>query len=239
MDKKINLFGDSHTYGNGLPDCGLEQPWAQHSCLTWPYQIFDKDKINNYSYPGCSNETIALKLVRHTTQEHKVMIMFTFPERLHLIRKGYNFVVNQNGTQSISDNGSENWIAQQIAEADYTKNKNYMLDNFDDNFLEIIYLKNILYCQNFCESNNIEYYFTLGTARPKTKMQGSLEKYRDSLHTHINWKNIFLVNGKYGFEEYALKTNAEKGSDNSHFGLEYNRLFGKLFLDWILEKKQV
>ena len=101
MDKKINLFGDSHTYGNGLSDCGLEQPWAQHSCLTWPYQIFDKDKINNYSYPGCSNDTIALKLVRHTTQEHQVMIMFTFPERLHLIRKGYNFVVNQNGTTGL------------------------------------------------------------------------------------------------------------------------------------------
>ena len=66
-----------------------------------------------------------------------------------------------------------------------------------------------------------------------------MEKYRDSIRKHINWKNIFLVDGKYGFEEYALKTNARKGSDNSHFGLEYNRLFGKLFLDWILEKKQV
>ena len=55
----------------------------------------------------------------------------------------------------------------------------------------------------------------------------------------ITFHGPMLTTYKYGFEEYALKTNAKKGSDNSHFGLEYNRLFGKLFLDWILEIKQV
>ena len=93
-------------------------------------------------------------------------------------------------------------FAQKIMKPKYltTKNKNYMLDNFDDNFLEIIYLRNILYCQNFCESNHIEYYFTLGTARSKTKMQGSLEKYRDSIRKHINWKNIFLAHFLYSLK---------------------------------------
>ncbi len=239
MDKKINVFGDSHTYGDGMPDCGLEKPWQQHSCLTWPYHMFNKEQINNYAYTGCSNDTIGLKLVRHTTKENLVLIMFTYPERLHLIRKGYNFVVSGNGSHSISDNGDENWIAKQIAEADQTKNMKYMVENYDDNFLEIIFLKNILWCQCFCESNNIEYYFTLASAREKTKVKGSLEKYRDSLHDNINWKNIFLVENKYGFDEYALKVNAGKGLDDDHWGPEYNKLFGKLFLDWIMEKKQV
>ena len=76
MDKKINVFGDSHTYGDGMPDCGLKKPWQQHSCLTWPYHMFNKEQINNYAYTGCSNDTIGLKLVRHTTKENLVLIMF-------------------------------------------------------------------------------------------------------------------------------------------------------------------
>ena len=81
--------------------------------------------------------------------------MFTYPERLHLIKKGYNFVVSHNFSQSVSENGRENWIAKQIAEKDEEKDKKFVIDNFDDNFLEIMFLKNILWCQFFCESKNI------------------------------------------------------------------------------------
>ena len=52
MDKSILVFGDSNTYGDGLPDCGHEKPWEQHSQLTWPYHMFDKEKIKNFSRPG-------------------------------------------------------------------------------------------------------------------------------------------------------------------------------------------
>jgi len=239
MDKKIDVFGDSHTYGDGLPDCGLEQPWKQHSNQSWPYYMFNKEQINNFAYTGCSNDTIGLKLVRHASKENLVIIMFTYPERLHLIRKGYNFVVSHNGSHSISDNGDENWVAKQIAKADQTKNKKYFIENYGDDFLEIIFLKNILWCQYFCENNNIEYYFTLATAREKNKLAGSLKKYRDSLYNSINWKNIFLVDNKHGFDEYAENINATKGLDNSHWGVEYHKVFGKLFLDWIKGKKQV
>jgi len=239
MYKKINVFGDSHTYGAGMPDCGLDKPWQQHSTLTWPYHMYDKTQIRNFAYPGCANDTIGLKLVRHTTKDDAVLIMFTYPERLHIIRKGYNFVITPNSNISISDTGDENWVAEQIADADQEKNRKYMLENYDDNFLEIILLKNILWCQYFCESKDIEYYFTLASATEKTKMKGSLEKYRDSLHDSINWEKIFLVDGKYGFDEYGIKTNAKKGLDDGHWGVEYNKLFGKLFLDWIMQKKQV
>ena len=90
MDKNINVFGDSHTYGNGLSDCKLEKPWEQHSQLTWPYYIFNKKDINNFAYPGCSNDTISLKLIRHTSNKDVVLIMFTYPERLHIIKNGYS-----------------------------------------------------------------------------------------------------------------------------------------------------
>ncbi len=103
----------------------------------------------------------------------------------------------------------------------------------------MIFLKNILLCQYFCKSNNIEYYFTLVTAREKTKAEGSLKKYRDRLYDSIDWKNIFLVEGKYGFSDYAEKIKAKKGLDNVHWDIEYQKLFGNLFLDWINKKNQL
>jgi len=239
MDKIVNLFGDSHTYGDGLEDCGHDRPWQQHSLHSWPYHMFPASQIKNFSYPGCSNDTICLRLARHTTKQNIVMIMFTYPERLHLIKKGYNFVVSHNFSQSVSENGNENWVAKQIAEKDKERDQKFVLDNFDDNFLEIMFLKNILWCQFFCESKNIEYYFTMVTKRQKTKMKQSLELYRDSLYDSINWRNIFLIEGKYGFADYGIQTNAERGNDNSHFGIDYHKMFAGHFLDWINNKKQV
>ena len=239
MVKKINVFGDSHTYGDGLPDCGHEKPWEQHSLLTWPYHMFDRKRIRNFSLPGCSNDTIGLKLLRHTSKENVVLIMFTYPERLHIIKNGYNFIASHNFAQSVSDNGDENWIAKQLAKKFETKFKEFVIKNFDDDYLEILFLKNILFCQYFCESNNIKYYFTLVTKRKKNKIAGSLKKYRDSLYNSIKWENIFLVDGKYGFTDYAKKIKARPGLDGSHLGEDYHKLFGNLFLDWINKKNQL
>ena len=47
MDKVINVFGDSHTYGDGLDDCGHVEPWKEHSSKTWPYHMFEKKLIVN------------------------------------------------------------------------------------------------------------------------------------------------------------------------------------------------
>jgi len=239
MDKVINVFGDSHTYGDGLDDCGHVEPWKEHSSKTWPYHMFEKKLIVNYSYPGCSNDTIGLKLIRHTTQKNMVLIMFTYPERMHYIRDGYNFLVSHNTSFSISENGNENFVAKQLAKKHSERNKKFVVDNFDDNFLEINFLKNILLCQYFCESKQIEYYFTIVTKREKTKMRQSLEKYRNSLYNSINWHNVFLPENKYGFSDYAEKIKAEKGNDNRHYGPRYHQLFGSLFLDWINSKKKV
>lgn len=236
---KIKVFGDSHTYGDGISDVHLEKAWAPPSKLTWPYYMFDSNEINNFAYSGSSNDTISLKLIRHSSKNDTVVIMFTYPERLHIVKNGYNFVASHNFCSSISDNGDENWIAQQLANKFETENKEFVTKNFDDNFIEIIYLKNILLCQSFCKSNNIKYYFTLVNAREKTKVKGSLKKYRDSLYDSIDWNNIFLVEEKYGFEDYAKKIKAKKGLDNNHWDISYHKLFGTLFLDWITKKENV
>jgi len=178
MVEKINVFGDSHTYGDGLSDCGHENPWEQYSLLTWPYHMFDREQIRNFSWTGCSNDTIGLKLLRHTSKENAVLIMFTYPERLHIIKNGYNFIASHNFAESVSDNGEENWIAKQLAKKFETEFKEFVLKNFDDDYLEILFLKNILFCQYFCESNNIKYYFSLVTKREKNNMAGSVKKYR-------------------------------------------------------------
>ena len=239
MDKPILVFGDSNTYGDGFSDSGSVEPWKQHSQLSWPYHMFPKAQIKNLAYPGCSNDTICLKLVRHASKDNVVLIMFTTPTRIHIIKKGFNFIVSHNGTQAISDNGDENWVAKQIADKDEEKDKRYFVENFDDDFLEIIFLKNISWCQYFCSSKNIECYFTLANTYKKNKMRGSLEKYRDSLYNNINWNNIFLMENTHGFRDYAKKINAKKLQDKIHYDQEYNKLFGNLFLDWINKKNQL
>ena len=239
MDKLINVFGDSHTYGDGLPDCGNEKPWEQHSLLSWPYHVFDANNIKNFSRPGCSNDTISLELHRQTSKENVVLIMFTYPERLHIIKNGYNFIASHNFVESVSDNDNENWIAMQLGKKFETDFKEFVVKNFDDDYLEIIFLKNILFCQYFCESNNIKYYFTMVTKRQKNHLNGTLKKYRDSLYNSINWENIFLVDGKYGFSDYAKKIKAKRGPDGNHFDVDYHKVFGNLFLDWIHRKNQL
>ena len=239
MDKSILVFGDSNTYGDGLPDCGHEKPWEQHSQLTWPYYMFDKEKIKNFSRPGCSNDTIGLELHKNASSVAEVLIMFTFPERLHIIKNGYNFIASHIFSQSVSDSGNENWVAKQLNEKHAKNFKDFVVKNFDDDYLEILFLRNILFCQYFCDSNNLKYYFTLVTKREKNKMSGTLKRYRDSLYNSVKWENIFLVEDKYGFVDYAKKINAKRGLDGEHFGQGYHELFGKLFLDWIKEKKQV
>jgi hypothetical protein len=239
MDKSILVFGDSNTYGDGLPDCGHEKPWEQHSQLTWPYHMFDKEKIKNFSRPGCSNDTIGLELHKNASGVAEVLIMFTFPERLHIVKNGYNFIASHNFSQSVADSGNENWVAKQLNEKHAKTFKDFVVKNFDDDYLEILFLRNILFCQYFCDSNNLKYYFTLVTKREKNKMSGTLKRYRDSLYNSVKWENIFLVEDKYGFVDYAKKINTKRGLDGEHFGQDYHELFGKLFLDWIKEKKQV
>lgn len=201
--------------------------------------MFPASQIKNFSYPGCSNDTICLRLARHTTEQNIALIMFTYPERLHLVKNGYNFVVSHNFSQAVSENGNENWVAKQIAEKDKEKNTKLVVEHFDDNFLEILFLKNILWCQFFCESKNIEYYFTLVNYRHKTKMHQSVELYRDGLFKNINWDKIFLVENKYGFADYGNHTKAELGNDDIHFGEDYHKTFGEMFFDWINKEKQV
>jgi len=237
MDKKILLLGDSHTYGDGLSDVSFTDPWNGHSKKSWAYHMFDENKINNKSYTGCSNDMIALKLHRYAGSDVKVLIMFTYPERFHLTRKGCNFIIRPDSSMAISDNCDANRVAEHLNNKFENENRKIMVNHFDDNMLEIMYLKNILMCQYFCQTNKLEYAFTVVDHRPKTKCGGSLEKYRDSLYSYIDWKKIFLVDNKYGFTNYGRKINAQKGSDNQHWGEYHHKTFGQLFFDWINKEK--
>ena len=237
MVKDILLLGDSHTFGTGIDDSSLHEPWADYSNKSWAYHMFDKTNIENKSYPGCSNDAIALKLVRHAHNKKCVLIMFTYPERIHLTKNSCNFNASHHSFQDLSDDRKEALAGKQLSlthKNEYTK---LITKYFDDNLLELLFLKNILLCQSFCKSNKLEYYFTLVDHREKTRCTSSLEKYRDSLYQNINWDKIFLVEGKYGFDNYAKKIGASLGIDKDHWCEDYHRVFGNLFLDWINKEK--
>ena len=234
----ILLLGDSHTYGAGIDDASLTNSWKDHSNKSWAYHMFDKDKIENKSYPGCSNDTISLKLVRHVSNKDLVLIMFSYPERIHMTKNSCNFNVSHRFVGSFSDDYKENYVAKQIAEKYADEYKDLIIKYFDDNLLELLFLKNILFCQTFCQSNNLKYYFTMVDFRSKTTCTSSLKKYRDSLYKSIAWDKIFLVDNKYGFGNYGNHTNAKKGLDGSHWHEDFHKTFGKLFLKFIEEDRK-
>jgi hypothetical protein len=238
-NKKILVLGDSHTYGDGLKDVSLEYPWKGNSKKTWPYHMFDPDNIENRAYPGCSNDMIFLKLVRHIKDKDLVLIMFTYAERLHLTKKSCNFTVSHNGCSSIADNGEENWLAKQIAEQSEEDLRRLFVNHYDDNMLEINMLKNILSCQLLCEQFKIDYYFTMVECNPKTKCLGSLKEYRDKLFNSINWKKIFLIEGKHGFKTYGHLVKADLGLDGRHLGEDYHTWFGEKFIKHIKEDRKI
>ena len=232
-NKNVLILGDSHTYGDGLDDAGHNQPWKEHSFKSWPYSMFNKEQIKNKSYPGNCNDIISYTLARYIDQIKLVVIMFTYPERQHIIRNGYNFIAGHNFNQSVSENGDENWIGKQLAIKFEEQNKRFITEYHEDELLEIKYLKNILFCQSLCESKNITYYFTTVENRTKTKTGGIVRKIRDALFDNIAWNKFFLVEGQYGFSDYAKFTNAGKGTDEKHWNQPYHEKFGNLFKQYI------
>ena len=139
--------------------------------------MFDKNNINNKSYTGCSNDMIALKLHRYAETDVKVLIMFTYPERFHITRKGCNFIIRPDSSMAISDNSDENRVAEHLNSKCENENRKIMVDHFDDNMLEIMYLKNILMCQMwFAEDlkhNNWNRLFAL----PQRTVEHCIKKY--------------------------------------------------------------
>ena len=225
MDKVL-VFGCSHTYGDGIGG-GHDKPWEQHSTNTWPYHMFDKSEIINYARTGNSNESICMDIVRNVDKAKLVLVMFTFPERVHVVRNGYNFVASHNFSFPICDSGEESWVAKQINDKFETQNKKLVVENYEDSYLEIRMLMNILFCQNYLKNKNIPYCFTMVNNREPVKMAGALQSYRDSIVNEIDWKKFYFVDGEYGFSDYAEVISAEKSDDNIHWSINYHKIFGK------------
>ena len=225
----ILVLGDSHTYGHGLKDAGLEKPWKEHSKLAWPYFVFDKNRIINKARSGCCNDIIAYNLVRYSKNIKFVAIMFSWRSRYHFIRNGYNFIASPNFNISYADNGNEDWVAKQYAKKFENEHKD-LISYFSYELMELHLLRNILFCQNFCQANYIDFIFTTIKNIKRNKIGGSVKKIIDSLYKNINWNKFYQVDKKYGFEDYAKKIGAKRiafDGDQPHFDEEYHKTFGK------------
>ena len=71
--------------------------------------------------------------------------------------------------------GDENWVAKQINDKFETQNKKLVIENYEDSYLEIKMLMNILFCQNYLKNKNIPYCFTMVNNREAVKIAGSLQ----------------------------------------------------------------
>lgn len=88
--RRVISFGDSCTFGHGLPDCHDETgsgPGDYPSKYAWPAKIAEYlGHLNwvNYAYPGASNKEILWTLMqneRHLKDDDLIFIQWTYPHR--------------------------------------------------------------------------------------------------------------------------------------------------------------
>lgn len=94
MFKRLIFFGDSFTYGHGLPDCtsstDRSAPGPRPSLMGYPNmvgRVFGKE-VFNYAQPGASNKQISeLIAINKLLPGDKVIVQWSYTERDHYLPK--------------------------------------------------------------------------------------------------------------------------------------------------------
>jgi hypothetical protein len=87
----LYFFGDSLTYGHGLPDCLVDGEHAgpTPSLMSWPSLVSRELEIayENLARPGCSNQRMLYELRQRSFDKHDiVVIMWSFYRRSFIPR---------------------------------------------------------------------------------------------------------------------------------------------------------
>ena len=225
--KRLITFGDSFTYGHGLPDCFVAPyyPGDKPSKLGWVNILANKlniDHVTNLSRPGASNRYILHSIINFNDfkEEDLIIIQPTYYSRDFFFRENNSpcFVGGWNLDPSNAEEVVKHW--------------KYYLDRCDFENITRSY-EHILNIVNYFKVKNINFHF-LTTERLEVwdphvydseqdteSLKEGLKSYNsnfiyhtiDTVKSYFTLENVFSEAWKYGDEnqDYAL--------DNSHLGL--------------------
>lgn len=194
---RLVTFGCSHTYGQGLPDCWIDnRAGPVPSNYAWPTLLAKKLNLEcvNLSSPGSGNFQILINLLKAELRPDDLVILaFSYFVR-------YDFYVMtdkiQNGkmvkfiTPKINQNYNE-FKEMVLSQAD---NQYWEEQNYWDNWLAI------QHCELYLNSKQIKNFSFLNVS------QGALEKRPEIIKLNNFWADVHLMI-------------MDKALDNSHPGV--------------------
>lgn len=248
MYNRLVVFGDSFTYGHGLPDCHREPyyPGKLPSKLGWPVTLaktLQIPEVLNLSYPGCSNRYITHAIVDYNKFENDdlVLIQFTFPFRDFYFDKYTNRKTI--GSWTLDTNNLE----------DLDKHWKFYLDRTDQELLTRSF-ENFLLSYLFLSQKNVNFYF-MSCYNIFPDIQPFMYNGSDDNITEIkegmDWHTSLFISNTYNIiKEHFIKDifikaidysaeNNDYALDSSHFGINTHNFVAKLILEYLTSKNKI
>lgn len=240
--KRLITFGDSWTYGHGLPDCisGEKNPGEYPSELGWVNILarkLDIEKVINLSRPGASNRFILHRVVDFNNFKKDDLIIIQFS---HFSRDFY-FTKDDN----VEFLGSWNLDPSSTVAPEHWK---HYVDRTEQEYITRSY-EHILATINFLKLQDVTFHcistepfnslntYVYDSNKKIIPMNIGQSKYT-SLFIHNTLRDIkkyFLGEVFWETSEYGLK-NKDYALDGSHWGIKTN-LFCAERIQYYLEKK--
>jgi len=222
---RLIAFGDSQTYGHGLPDCWdyekktlLKEP----SKLSWPNYLvkhlgLDEVVLTNYTAsPGASNLEILYKILCFDYKPGDVVtIYWSFTARDIIFNEQYYGKVGAWDTNKMREQIKiGNWI-----DTDLVKNW-YAVHSKEDYVLRSWFY--IHHAECFLNTKSIENYSILTEPPPLQKI----------FPGYLNFKNV-----DFHHDYRKIYVDNEKALDGLHGGIKCNEETAKTFHDFIIGQR--
>jgi len=235
--KKLIVFGDSYSYGHGLPDC-FESPVGpgnKPSKLTYADQLAEQlniPEVLNFSVPGASNKLLNYKIISYGnfTEQDLVLVQFSFKERTFYLNKHAN--AEMVGTWRLDPTESEHLLEEWEYFLRRSKHE-ILIDSYLSILLALTFLDSKP-CDFHCMTcDNIQFtYEHLVNENNMNIAEGlhTANLYQDNfIRNTINYvkSKMTLQEEFFNFWKYSNDFN-DIGLDNSHPGLKSHKYLAEL-----------
>jgi len=244
--KRLVVFGDSFTYGHGLPDCHVDPiyPGRLPSKVGWPgvlARMLKIPQVLNFSYPGASNRYITHSIIDYNDfrKDDLIFVQFTYPFR--------DFYFDKDSIRT----SIGRWKLDPDNPEDLDEHWKFYLDRTDQELITRSF-ENFLLSYFLLKQNSLKFYFM-----SLYDFFSEVHKYiyprdgyyvtdikegMDSNHSSFLINNTYKILEKHFLKdifikalEYSVK-NKDTTADNGHFGLATNNYIAELIFNHITEE---
>ena len=252
VNKRLIAFGDSNTFGHGLPDCWDEKgkgPLDIPSKLAWPETLSKlmKHQHNpvNKSWPGASNDMIWHEGLRFNYGNKDVAVfMWTYLGRMSILadnKRGHSF----NGMVNWVDDGwSREILDNRYGTGSWERNKFYFENFWEEYDAHLKLVMKINHMHEFLKAKGVQsHHIWIGGGVEAEKYM--LKQHENNSWNNHKWFKLFTempgVMGEYfqpdinflPFHIHAPDTCIDFAADGSHPGIETHKLIAGKIKTWM------